>query len=175
MCGLQRGELRVCMWSRAHLFRASLRTSLFHLLHTFSSIFIASSLLSSMLSWLGYLTGQATEPSLSSSSAHASSSKLAPPSPPPAPSSASHEPMLAPSYAASHEADEALASPMMTIPLFAFALGFVPATYTAASRASLVFMAENAHRRPDTVQGWYFYNKTKVCLSFPSLFSTNPC
>lgn len=22
-------------------------------------------------------------------------------------------------------------------------------------------MAENAHRRPETVQGWYFYNKTK--------------
>lgn len=26
---------------------------------------------------------------------------------------------------------------------------------------SLVYLAENAHRRPETVQGWYFYNKTK--------------
>ena len=30
------------------------------------------------------------------------------------------------------------------------------------SRASgLRFLAENAHRPPTTVQGWYFYNKTK--------------
>ncbi|KAH9951703.1 hypothetical protein B0H21DRAFT_187275 [Amylocystis lapponica] len=27
--------------------------------------------------------------------------------------------------------------------------------------ASLRFLAENAHRAPTTVQGWYFYNKTK--------------
>lgn len=27
--------------------------------------------------------------------------------------------------------------------------------------ASLRFLAENAHRPPTTVQGWYFYNKTK--------------
>lgn len=26
---------------------------------------------------------------------------------------------------------------------------------------SLRFLAENAHRPPTTVQGWYFYNKTK--------------
>ena len=28
-------------------------------------------------------------------------------------------------------------------------------------KASLRFLAENAHRPPTTVQGWYFYNKTK--------------
>ncbi|KAF8665783.1 hypothetical protein AX16_000230 [Volvariella volvacea WC 439] len=28
-------------------------------------------------------------------------------------------------------------------------------------RASLQFLAENVHRPPTTVQGWYFYNKTK--------------
>ena len=27
--------------------------------------------------------------------------------------------------------------------------------------ASLRFLAENVHRPPTTVQGWYFYNKTK--------------
>jgi len=27
--------------------------------------------------------------------------------------------------------------------------------------AGLRFLAENAHRPPTTVQGWYFYNKTK--------------
>ncbi len=27
--------------------------------------------------------------------------------------------------------------------------------------ASLRFLAENAHRPPTTLQGWYFYNKTK--------------
>lgn len=30
-----------------------------------------------------------------------------------------------------------------------------------ARTASLQFLAENAHRPPTTVQGWYFYNKTK--------------
>ena len=28
-------------------------------------------------------------------------------------------------------------------------------------KASLRFLAENVHRPPTTVQGWYFYNKTK--------------
>ena len=30
-----------------------------------------------------------------------------------------------------------------------------------ARHASLQFLAENAHRPPTTVQGWYFYKKTK--------------
>lgn len=54
------------------------------------------------------------------------------------------------------------AGPAMGIPLAAAILGFSTGFYQAAKRAGLVFMAENAHRRPDTVQGWYFYNKTKV-------------
>ena len=37
------------------------------------------------------------------------------------------------------------------------ALGFV----RGSRRASLRFLAENVHRPPTTVQGWYFYNKTK--------------
>ncbi|KDN44952.1 hypothetical protein K437DRAFT_263085 [Tilletiaria anomala UBC 951] len=63
----------------------------------------------------------------------------------------------------------------VTLPASSFTLGFVTGLYTSANRASLVFMAENAHRRPETVQGWYFYNKTKVdlfkykkCYSYPS-------
>lgn len=52
--------------------------------------------------------------------------------------------------------------PEMAIPMTGATLGFVAGFYTAATRSGLIFMAENAHRRPDTVQGWYFYNKTKV-------------
>ena len=55
--------------------------------------------------------------------------------------------------------------PGVAVPLAGFGLGFVSGLYHAANRSSLVFMAENAHRRPDTVQGWYFYNKTKVRLT----------
>ncbi|CAO1614675.1 unnamed protein product [Jaminaea pallidilutea] len=47
------------------------------------------------------------------------------------------------------------------IPLTSFGIGFVSGMVNGGSKASLVFLAENAHRRPDTVQGWYFYNKTK--------------
>ncbi|UZJ54707.1 hypothetical protein CBS101457_004027 [Exobasidium rhododendri] len=50
---------------------------------------------------------------------------------------------------------------MLAIPLTGFTLGFGAGLYGGAKRSSLVFMAENAHRRPDTVQGWFFYNKTK--------------
>jgi hypothetical protein len=59
-------------------------------------------------------------------------------------------------------AAEVESGPMMAIPLTGFILGFGAGLYQAANRSSLVFMAENAHKRPDTVQGWYFYNKTKV-------------
>lgn len=43
----------------------------------------------------------------------------------------------------------------------AFGVGFLSGIITGARKSALVFLAENAHRRPDTVQGWYFYNKTK--------------
>ncbi|KAG7448958.1 uncharacterized protein BT62DRAFT_963722 [Guyanagaster necrorhizus] len=36
-------------------------------------------------------------------------------------------------------------------------IGFIRGTRSA----SLRFLAENAHRPPRTLQGWYFYNKTK--------------
>ncbi|CAE6434426.1 unnamed protein product [Rhizoctonia solani] len=39
--------------------------------------------------------------------------------------------------------------------------GFVLGLARGARQASLRFLAENAHRRPTTVQGWYFYKKTK--------------
>ncbi|SNX83201.1 uncharacterized protein MEPE_01907 [Melanopsichium pennsylvanicum] len=47
------------------------------------------------------------------------------------------------------------------LPSTAFGLGLVSGMMTSGKRAGLVFMAENAHRLPDTVQGWYFYSKTK--------------
>jgi len=43
----------------------------------------------------------------------------------------------------------------------AMTLGFVSGFANGARHTALVFLAENAHRRPETVQGWYFYNKTK--------------
>lgn len=43
----------------------------------------------------------------------------------------------------------------------AMTLGFVSGFANGARHNALVFLAENAHRRPETVQGWYFYNKTK--------------
>ncbi|KAJ9478250.1 hypothetical protein PHBOTO_001809 [Pseudozyma hubeiensis] len=47
------------------------------------------------------------------------------------------------------------------LPSTAFGLGLVSGVLTSGRKAGLVFMAENAHRLPDTVQGWYFYSKTK--------------
>ncbi|WFD26901.1 hypothetical protein MNAN1_001890 [Malassezia nana] len=43
----------------------------------------------------------------------------------------------------------------------AMGLGFISGFANGARSTALVFLAENAHRRPETVQGWYFYNKTK--------------
>ncbi|KAL4400981.1 hypothetical protein ACI68E_002305 [Malassezia pachydermatis] len=43
----------------------------------------------------------------------------------------------------------------------AFGMGFFSGFLQGARHTALVFLAENAHRRPETVQGWYFYNKTK--------------
>jgi hypothetical protein len=45
----------------------------------------------------------------------------------------------------------------MSASLLGLTLGFIRGSRTS----SLRFLAENAHRRPTTVQGWYFYNKTK--------------
>ncbi|CAE6418626.1 unnamed protein product [Rhizoctonia solani] len=47
------------------------------------------------------------------------------------------------------------------VPGVCFTTGFVLGLTRGARHASLRFLAENAHRRPTTVQGWYFYKKTK--------------
>lgn len=50
---------------------------------------------------------------------------------------------------------------LFLIPGCAATFGFVSGLLTSAERKSLQFLAENAHRQPTTLQGWYFYNKTK--------------
>ncbi|PWN95336.1 hypothetical protein FA09DRAFT_332241 [Tilletiopsis washingtonensis] len=77
--------------------------------------------------------------------------EVAPPAPaPPPPSEAPFQPPAA-----------APATLPPSLPFLAAALGLSTGIYSGASRAAKVFMAENAHRQPTTVQGWFFYNKTK--------------
>ncbi|WFD30203.1 hypothetical protein MSPP1_001220 [Malassezia sp. CBS 17886] len=45
--------------------------------------------------------------------------------------------------------------------LSSFGVGFLSGMVSGAQNTALRYLAENAHRRPETVQGWYFYNKTK--------------
>ncbi|KAI0686791.1 hypothetical protein BC835DRAFT_1229957, partial [Cytidiella melzeri] len=47
------------------------------------------------------------------------------------------------------------------LPGAAVVLGTTLGLVRGSRRASLRFLAENVHRPPTTVQGWYFYNKTK--------------
>jgi len=47
------------------------------------------------------------------------------------------------------------------LPASAAIVGTLIGAVRGSRRASLRFLAENAHRPPTTVQGWYFYNKTK--------------
>ncbi|KAF8708978.1 Protein kinase C terminal domain, partial [Rhizoctonia solani] len=47
------------------------------------------------------------------------------------------------------------------VPGVCFTTGLILGLTRGARQASLRFLAENAHRRPTTVQGWYFYKKTK--------------
>lgn len=47
------------------------------------------------------------------------------------------------------------------VPLIALSLGCAIGIMRGGRAASLRFLAENAHRPPTTVQGWYFYKKTK--------------
>lgn len=49
----------------------------------------------------------------------------------------------------------------LSIMLYSTCFGFCIGTYRGGRLASRKFLAENTHRRPTTVQGWYFYNKTK--------------
>jgi hypothetical protein len=39
--------------------------------------------------------------------------------------------------------------------------GFAIGTYLGGKQTSFQYLAENAHKLPTTVQGWYFYHKTK--------------
>jgi hypothetical protein len=39
--------------------------------------------------------------------------------------------------------------------------GFSMGAFLGAKHSGLQYLAENAHRLPTTVQGWYFYHKTK--------------
>lgn len=50
---------------------------------------------------------------------------------------------------------------LLLIPVCASTFGFVSGLLSTSQRVSLQFLAENAHRQPTTLQGWYFYNKTK--------------
>lgn len=47
------------------------------------------------------------------------------------------------------------------LPGTAVILGTTIGLFRGSRRASLRFLAENVHRPPTTVQGWYFYQKTK--------------
>ena len=47
------------------------------------------------------------------------------------------------------------------LPGAAIIVGTTIGLFRGSRTASLRFLAENAHRPPTTVQGWYFYNKTK--------------
>ncbi|GAA6052310.1 hypothetical protein JCM3770_007244 [Rhodotorula araucariae] len=46
-------------------------------------------------------------------------------------------------------------------PTSAFIFGFTSGVVSSSKLAAKQFLAENAHRLPTTVQGWYFYQKTK--------------
>ena len=50
---------------------------------------------------------------------------------------------------------------LLVIPVCTSTFGFVSGLLSASQRSALQFLAENAHRQPTTLQGWYFYNKTK--------------
>merc|ERR1712225_102860 len=50
---------------------------------------------------------------------------------------------------------------LLLIPLSASSFGFVSGLLSTSQKVALQFLAENAHRQPSTLQGWYFYNKTK--------------
>lgn len=55
----------------------------------------------------------------------------------------------------------AVHSRYFVLPVSAAILGTLIGGVRGSRQASLRFLAENAHRPPTTVQGWYFYNKTK--------------
>ncbi|KAJ3762900.1 hypothetical protein EV360DRAFT_34640 [Lentinula raphanica] len=50
---------------------------------------------------------------------------------------------------------------VLILPGVAFIVGATIGIVRGGRASSLRFLAENAHRPPRTVKGWYFYNKTK--------------
>ncbi|KAJ9102019.1 hypothetical protein QFC19_004944 [Naganishia cerealis] len=50
---------------------------------------------------------------------------------------------------------------VLILPPTALFLGALIGISRGGSRARLRFLAENAHRQPTTIQGWYFYTKTR--------------
>jgi hypothetical protein len=50
---------------------------------------------------------------------------------------------------------------LLILPGAAVIVGTVIGLMRGSRRVSLQFLAENAHRPPRTVRGWYFYQKTK--------------
>ncbi|WFD41789.1 hypothetical protein MPSI1_000425 [Malassezia psittaci] len=69
---------------------------------------------------------------------------------------------LASNYTEPEEPPVTLHLPLSTLLVSsAFGIGFMSGLIGGARQTALVYLAENAHRLPRTVQGWYFYNKTK--------------
>lgn len=50
---------------------------------------------------------------------------------------------------------------MVNVAILGLVVGTAVGMMRGGRAASLRFLAENAHRAPTTVQGWYFYKKTK--------------
>ncbi|KZT19286.1 hypothetical protein NEOLEDRAFT_1183530 [Neolentinus lepideus HHB14362 ss-1] len=50
---------------------------------------------------------------------------------------------------------------LYTVPFVSFVLGTMIGVQRGSRMASMRFLAENVHRPPRTVRGWYFYHKTK--------------
>ncbi|WRT66184.1 uncharacterized protein IL334_003137 [Kwoniella shivajii] len=50
---------------------------------------------------------------------------------------------------------------LLILPPTAALIGLSIGLVRGGSRARLRFLAENAHRQPKTIQGWYFYTKTR--------------
>ncbi|KAK4689927.1 hypothetical protein P7C73_g190, partial [Tremellales sp. Uapishka_1] len=61
---------------------------------------------------------------------------------------------------------------LLVLPPTAATIGFLIGMSRGGSRARLRFLAENAHRPPKTVQGWYFYTKTRNYRVFFSALRT---
>lgn len=55
---------------------------------------------------------------------------------------------------------------LLSIAVTASMFGFMSGFYEGYNRSSLIYLAENSHRLPRTVGGWYFYHKRKnyVCI-----------